>query len=336
MRVQHQLIPLADRGSWEAALDTVRHSFFHTWAYNGAIAATTRLPASLYVCEWAGGRVVCPLLERPFDGHTDVATPPGFPGPVATAPFPTFSRELKRFARTQGWVSGYIGLDPTLTDPALASDEDAVHHNDVYVLDLSHGEAGVAARLSRNRRRQLRYHDEHRLVFERERVAEFLVERVGPFYEERGASRESRLNEESIRLLCSADAVRLVGVEVDGRVQAAAAFASTAWLADAVAGAGTPTGRALSFHLVWDAVRHYTAAGIPRLNLGGGVRRGDSVAEFKRRFGADVVPLRALRQVYNPDAYRDLCERAGRDPSDRSGYFPAYRRPAPVTSAVSV
>lgn len=333
MRVQHELVPLRDRAAWEAAIEGVPHSFFHTWIYNAAIAATTRLPTSLYVCRWSGGRIVCPLLERSFRGYVDVATPPGFPGPVGTAPFPNFAAEWMSFARRRGWVSGYIGLDPTLTDEALASSADAFHHNDIYVLDLSAGEARLASQLSRNRRRQLRRHDELRLVFAREPIETFLVERLGPFWDARGASPASRLSEESIRLLCSAEGVRLVAAEIDGGIQAAAAFASTAWSAVSVMLVGTSTGRRLTFHLVWDAVCHYSTGSIAQLNLGGGVRPHDSVAEFKRRFGAKVVPLRALRQVYDEAVYRVLCKRTGHDPSDRSGYFPAYRQPGSVTSA---
>ena len=58
------------------------------------------------------------------------------------------------------------------------------------------------------------------------------------------------------------------------------------------------------------------------------MRRGDGIAEFKERFGARRLPLGALKQVYRPTVYADLCRDAGvLDPADRTGYFPAYRRP---------
>jgi hypothetical protein len=62
------------------------------------------------------------------------------------------------------------------------------------------------------------------------------------------------------------------------------------------------------------------------LNLGGGVKENDGVAEFKRRFGADEVPLRNVKQVYRRDIYEELCAEAGVDPH-ASAYFPAYRDP---------
>ena len=80
-------------------------------------------------------------------------------------------------------------------------------------------------------------------------------------------------------------------------------------------------------HLVWWAVERLRELGIERLNLGGGMREGDEVAEFKRSFGAAQHRLASLRQVYRPAAYEDLCRQAGVDPDRRSGYFPPYRAP---------
>ena len=48
--------------------------------------------------------------------------------------------------------------------------------------------------------------------------------------------------------------------------------------------------------------------GIPFLNLGGGVRDGDTLAEFKRRFGGLELPLKSLRQIYRPDEYAVLSQ----------------------------
>lgn len=329
MRIHHELLPLAERRGWETAIGGTPHSFFHTWSYSAAVALTTRLPTSLYVASWAGGRAVCPLLERVFAGHVDVATPPGFPGPVGSRSLPAnFRSEWLRFGQSKGWVCGYIGLNPTLTDEALTRSRDAVHHNDVYVLDLAGGEARVASRLSQNRRRQLRRHDEHRLVFDHDQIEAFLVDELGAFYAERDAAPAYRLTEESVKLLCIADGVHLVGLELDGRVQAAAVFASTAWSADLILLVGTSAGRRLSFHLVWDAVRYYASLNVPHLNLGGGIRPGDGVGEFKRRFGGRRVSFWSLRQVYDRALYAALCRRFGvnADPR-RAPYFPPYRRP---------
>ena len=85
------------------------------------------------------------------------------------------------------------------------------------------------------------------------------------------------------------------------------------------AASGTPC------HLIWSAVQRLRELGVPSLNLGGGVREGDDVAEFKRRFGAAELPLASLRQVYRPERLRARSAAQAGVTSDRSGWFPPYR-----------
>jgi hypothetical protein len=86
-----------------------------------------------------------------------------------------------------------------------------------------------------------------------------------------------------------------------------------------------PGGERHGVSLVWAGVQHLRAAAARVLHLGGGVQPGDDIAEFKRRFGASTVPLRSIRQVFQPERYEALCAAVGVDPADRAGYFPAYR-----------
>jgi Acetyltransferase (GNAT) domain len=58
------------------------------------------------------------------------------------------------------------------------------------------------------------------------------------------------------------------------------------------------------------------------LNLGGGVRPGDGLEDFKRGFANGELPFRTHELVCDPDAYRRLSE--GREDS---GFFPPYRAP---------
>ncbi len=59
-----------------------------------------------------------------------------------------------------------------------------------------------------------------------------------------------------------------------------------------------------------------------RLNLGGGVHRGDGLEDFKRGFANAELPFRTHEIVCDPGAYEQLSE--GRPESD---FFPVYRAP---------
>lgn len=61
--------------------------------------------------------------------------------------------------------------------------------------------------------------------------------------------------------------------------------------------------------------------GVP-LNLGGGVKPGDGLEDFKRGFANAELPFNTHEIVCDPDAYATLSE--GREDS---GFFPLYRQP---------
>lgn len=77
--------------------------------------------------------------------------------------------------------------------------------------------------------------------------------------------------------------------------------------------------RAPSKNLIVAATGHAEAAGLP-LNLGGGLRPGDGLEEFKRGFANAELPFRTHELICDPGAYAELG--AGREDD---GYFPLYR-----------
>lgn len=78
--------------------------------------------------------------------------------------------------------------------------------------------------------------------------------------------------------------------------------------------------RAPSKNLIVAATDFAEELGLP-LNLGGGVRPGDGLEEFKRGFANAELPYRTHELICDPVAYRELA--AGKRPDP--GFFPAYR-----------
>jgi hypothetical protein len=203
---------------------------------------------------------------------------------------------------------------------------DLAEQQRVYTLDLRLSQARLFAHLSENRRRELRDWNSQRssLVLERDALRTFVIAHYRAFMMRRGASRAYLLSDESLHALCSLDDVLLVGAGRPGRVEAVAAFGYTADVGDYLFSISAVDGHGHGAALVWYGVQHLKWLGVPALNLGGGVRPNDGVAQFKERFGATQVPLRSLKQVYRPDVYRALCARRQGDGMEQSGYFPPY------------
>ena len=319
-------IPLSRHEEWRAALHGLDHAFAHTWEHCRAMALTSGWPTFLYVFENAGTRTVCPFAERPFGDALDVVTPYGFSGFAGTADPDDVLQAWCDFASTRGYVCGYIGLNPAL-DPTGAWRTRAEAHNDVYLLDLTGSEDVLLARMSANRRRvisawRLR---ERPCVEDREELVSFFIAHYHRFVAARGAAPVYDFTKATLEYLLGLDDVVVIGVGEDARLEAVAVFGHTHAVGDYLFGVSVPGGERHSAVLVWEGALALRRRRVPVLNLGGGVHAGDGVAEFKRRFGATPEPLRRLRHVYDPDRFAALCRAAGRDPNDRSGYFPPYR-----------
>jgi hypothetical protein len=80
--------------------------------------------------------------------------------------------------------------------------------------------------------------------------------------------------------------------------------------------------RAPSKNLIVACTEQAEELGLP-LNLGGGVKPGDGLEEFKRGFANRELPFHTHELIADPDAYAEL---AGDRPDD--GFFPLYRAPA--------
>ena len=314
---RHELIPLAERARWATALSGLPHGHAHTSGFCRAVQLTSGLPTYLYAYEDDEVRVVCPLAEREFGGAIDVVSPYGFGGFATRGRLPS---DWDDFARSRGWVCGYVALNPLFCEADGFADVQV--HNRLYVMDLG---GDVRSRLSENRRRQLR---ELALGGGHARARPRAAGGV-PARALRGLLRPARSRRRDRPLGGHDGRDRRAGRRhhgrrgTDGTLESVAVFGHTQHAGDYLFNVSIPGGERHAVHLIWFAVERLRELGVPSLNLGGGVREGDDLAEFKRRFGATPLPLASLRSV-PARRLRAPLPRGGAT-SDRSGWFPPYR-----------
>jgi hypothetical protein len=321
----HRCILLSEREKWEAALARTPHVFGHTWGSCHSLSLDGGGAPVLYVAEEDGHRVVCPLIERPIEGRLDVATPYGFSGLTGTGPWPGFAERWRQFAAERGYVAGYLAINALFGDDSYADPATVTVANETYVLDLSQGVDAVWAGLSTNRRRQLRDWDAEDYETGGEELAAFFVKQYPLTMERKEAAARHRFGAATLAALCELPNTFLVGARVGARLESVSIFGHSPHGGDFLFNASLPGCAHHSVGLIWSAVHRLAEMGVPWLNLGGGMSPGDSLADFKSRFGARPLPMRAVKAVYDPPAYEELCRRHGADPGDRDGFFPAYR-----------
>lgn len=320
-------IPLTAPSEWRDALDGIKHSFPHTWENAYAMHLATGNETYLYSFEADDVRIVCPIAERVFDGHTDIVTPYGLSGFAGMGVYQTFPDHWRQFARQQGYVCGFISMHPLFENEIYAAPEELGSYNVIYAVDLRHSTSELYARLSTNRKRQVRRSvDASDIVRDRAVLSEFFVDRYHAFMAGKGAAPVYHLPNETLAFLTDVENVFLIGARnPDHQLEAVALFGFTEHVATYLFSIAVPGGRSHATTLIWHAMMHVRSLEIPWLDLGGGIREKDSLAEFKRRFGGDALPLKALRQVYNPEIFAKLCRKMNVSPESK-GYFPPYRR----------
>lgn len=312
VRFSTRIVPVRDRAGWTAALDRLPHAIAHTAAYNAALGDT-----HLFVAEGPHGRAVCPLARRTRGDAIDVFTPYGFSGFVGEGDLEGLTEAWTTFGRSQGWVTGYAMLHPDLAP------FDAEPLTDAYVLPLG---GDLLARMSSRRRTALRRQDLEIVDDPEANTARFLA--LYPGHAERvDASDVYRFDRATLDAWCRHEDILLVGARgPSGDVDAVAMFGRGA-CAEYMLLARTADAAHLTEGLLYAGFLRLQALGHDAVNLGGGIRGHDGVAEFKRRFGADRVPVHAIRTIFDETRYAALCADAHVDPRV-PGFFPAYRRAA--------
>ena len=324
--MRQELIPLSDKYAWEDCLYGTPHSFSHTWLSNYAMHLSTGYITYLYHYTEGNEHVICPLAEREFNGYKDIVTPYGFSGFTAGSASPEFYSLWKAFMKEQGYICAYINQDPFQEFPQLPEQERSDNPHYLYAIELYKGELEAFNNLSQNRKRQLKNFEQVKaeIVTDKKVLAEFFLSNYHESMLSSNASPVYMFSAKTLENIIASENTSLFGYMKDSTVLAVSVFAEGTWNADYLFNVSLSDGKAFGSHLIWQAVVHYIEKGKRLLNLGGGVKPGDNLEEFKMRFGGIRKPLRPMREIFNADIYNKLCVEAGVE-VENSNYFPAYR-----------
>jgi hypothetical protein len=299
----------------------------HARSIAAAFAAEGMAPRLARIAVGAG-RLVFPFHLRLQAGRADACTLLSVAGAWARPPVAPLLRAWDAQGRREGWVASYIQIEP-MSEPGDLPE--AVAGNEVFLVDLAARppREGFAHRVERHVRRAERLGV--RLVEDRARLAEALVRLYPGAMARAGASAAYDRHPDTLRTLALSPDCLVLGAALEEEVEIAWVFPAAGARAENFLQAASPAGRGLAAWLYWQMMERLRARGVRWLNLGGGVRRGDGIAQFKGWLGGVPRPLRALRLVHDEAAYAALCAAAGADP--RAAFFPAYRDPALTVAA---
>lgn len=325
MAIEFELVETSQPERWNQALDALAHGYWHGWRACRAMQAGTALPHFLCVAHDASGILAaCPIAEREWDGTRDLFTPVGFSGFAGVRPPPAGLRQAwTAFAAGRGYVAGYFALHPLFAIESAHTG--LVSDNELFIVELDAGGDAALARCDRSVQRSLRSweRDGRRYVTCRQTLTRFILEHYAACMVALGADPRTVWPPATLAAMCEDPDLLMVGAADEEGVCAVHTFAITTHAAECHLSFSVRDGRHFTAALIGWGIRQLADRGLPALNLGGGMRRGDSLAQSKLKFRPRRVPFLRAREVYRPDQYRLLCARAGADPA--TGFHPAYR-----------
>ena len=328
--MKHKRIGLESPEKWSDALKGISHSFYHEWVYCKAVSLSSGLETYLHVFEGAEGKAVIVLSERQkLDGFVDLVSPYGFGGFSGDASL-LESESLKTaffdFGISMGYVTAYVMQHPLFRPASDVWDGAVCSQHVLYEIDLRNSAEGIWNRMCKTHRYEIRK------LLGNKRIR-FLTDRriLSPAFKRLYKETLGRVMASSVYYFCdltldsliNVENTILLGVEDDAGIQAVSLFLYTGDSAEYFLNATTVSGRKYSRLLLWKAMETLISFNVRSLNLGGGIKTGDCLDDFKRRFGGSSVTGQALKIVFSPECYRDLCMRYNVE-SCGTGYFPPY------------
>jgi hypothetical protein len=337
----HKIISLSERDAWERELSGMNYLPAHTWEYCSAMSAASGMETALFVETTAQRKVICPFSVRSKEeGLRDLVSPYGFGGILATDMengAPASPGGWKAFWRANGAVTAYIMQHPLsrlANDVGEGGEVTEMHR--LFQIDLARSIEELWQAMHSAHRYQVR-HDEAsgtiEILCDEAGLKQALFALYPQTLDRLQASKVYYFGRTTLEALASMKGALIVGARDADTVQAVSLFLSTPHGADYFLNAATQEGRKYSRSFVWKAIKELKNRSVPSLNLGGGVRPGDSLEAFKRRFGGSPVSGQVLRQVFDPEKYTYLmkyCENV-----DARGYFPPYWKERQTAEAVA-
>lgn len=326
-------IPIAEAARWNEALEGIAHGFLHRPEYSAAASRVTGHEAGLWAMRESRGRVVCPVGKRPSPGGGfDITTPLGFSGFALAGQVPDLASAWTSFWRENGAMAAYVQLSPDHGEDEggqaiQAFGERLRPSRECWIWDIWRDPEVLASAMQPKHRQLLhKWQREHAgISWDRDELEPAFHRLYAQFVARRGVSAAYRYTPEAIALLADAPGALWVGARsAAGAIEAVTLFLWQGERADSFLNAAAPEGRWHSRGLYWEGALRLRGLGVRQLNLGGGVRDGDALSDFKQRLGANPVRTFALRQVFDPAGFAAACAAAGA-PSDRADHFPPWR-----------
>ena len=327
--MEQRLIPLSNVHDWKTELEKVPHTSGHRHDYCLTLSKTVKNPIFLYAASDQDNRLVCPIQERFYNGTTDIVSIYGNSGFTGKGAFKDFEEQWRSFMKDRGYVCAYIALNRRKPRNELFSPGTLFSQNTYYTLDLTQPIDDLSNFLTKAQKQR----PENWLSPDVEIVTDQIILRPAflelypDFVESIGAASSYHFSEQTLTGLMELPGILLVGLEDEAGVYMVHLYLQHGDTAEWFLNAAKPGRKKGSRAIIWNSIQELKKRGATFLDLGAGVKEGDSIARFKSRLATSKHPLLSLKFIFDEPRYTELCENTGCSPS-LDGFFPPYQKPS--------
>jgi hypothetical protein len=326
--LKQELIPLDDKVAWDLHLRDIPHGPAHTWGYNYAIAQSSNLPTYLYAAKGSNFKAACPISIRMKLDKKDIVTPYGFGGFISQGDHPDFNKSWQHYFYEKNIICCYLSIHPSFNSSLFFPQEDVNTASAIYMLDLTQPIEAIYSQISKIYRYDIRKLQNNKISIITDK--DLLIKHLPSMYKNTihrvNAASVYDFSINTLTQLVGEEASLTIGIIDNGEILSISHFNYTLDMADYFLNACHEEGRVYAKYLIWEAIQQFKTLGIKTFNLGGGVKAGDSLEQFKRRFGGEQKNNYVLKQIFDIDTFTELCKLTNQSNMQEITYFPPYHQ----------
>lgn len=302
-------------------------SWFHT-----PEAATLFAQSQRTDLEWvtlAQGVMPLPMLVLEAGGRKNLIPSYGYAGVRLDVNHPVDLDTFKLPLQRSGATAVFFALQETGLEQ-FGNDPSYVARLPSYEMDLRLSEAELRSNVSKRRRSKLVPKIDQPISFcdnDKERLLPFFLEYYTDAMARLNACGRFVFDHDILTALCMLPSTDMIGVLIEDKIELVMLHGHVNGRAEFIFSGTSEAGRNLASIALWHSALWYQSNGMTHFHLGGGMKVGDGLDDFKRQLGGTRLLNGGLKYVLEPELYAELCARMTQEERE-SGFFPPYLRRA--------
>lgn len=330
--MKYKIVALSSPEEWKNSLINFDHSYFHTWEYANLISTDSDKHVYLLLIYFEDIIVLTTYsIREKVENYKDIYTPYGYGGFIVNyldknvpLDLDKFKKGFSEIGRENNFITAYIMNHPSYKMDSNLAQLMSSHHK-TYNWEISLSKEELWKGMNKGHKYEIKKAQKDsqlKIVSDKNKLQLPFIKLYNSTLDRVNASEVYYFNQNFLEKLTKSENSILVAIEKNGEVVVAILFLFHQEIGEYFISSATDENKGLTRYLIWETLDTLKEKGVRILNLGGGIKAGDSLDDFKRRFGAIPTDLTVLKYVFNQDKFDFLNNKFDSNPTN--GYFPPY------------